>query len=388
MAKKPETYVPPEILKLYEILKTERGWTNGSDYNTWFRENKPEVPQSTLTRWTRAFLKNDAHSVTPSWHVRYREQGSIIPEKFSAIKSGKIREERDKWRADGEIRYANIHDFHRPHGDGALLSLSARIVKDFEPNVFPVFSDWLDMDRVTAHTPNPGSATISLTDESSKEVLNSLSEIEKLSLETYEIFGKILPKSCTKLNLWGNHEQWLLRNILDLSSTSPIGIEFASYFVDKLFSSFEDRGLLWVDGEKNVWFPVLKNFWVGHGHLSRSTTGGTAAAYLKRLKYSASIAVGHTHRQEVVWETLPFSERRFAAVSGTLGPVQTIYSMRDFRSHNWGFQLITHPIGSAKGIKLQDVVIYYEDGYYKTHANGIEYSEKATIEYEEMMDYV
>jgi hypothetical protein len=382
MDRSPETFVPENILNLLNDLKEKYNWSDVNKYNSWLKLNKPDVPRSTRTRWTRSFIKNQAHSVTPSWHTHYRYEKSIIPEKFSTIKDGRIGAARASWRDSGYIRYVNISDFHRPYNDGALLTLAMRVVKAFEPNIFPCFSDWLDMDRFKQHPPKPGNYDIEYHDETKRQ--DKFTELEELSIETINLVKSHLSKDCTLLNVWGNHEQWLLRSLIG----ETIDGEFGEYFVNKYFKMLDDSGVLWIDGEKNHWFPVTKHFWIGHGHRSRSGYGKTAQGYLNLVKNQASVAVGHTHRQEVVRVAVPFDGERFACVAGTLGQVQPIYANREFMGHNWGFQLIEHPIEGSKGNHVEDVRVYYKDGYYVTNVFGKEYSEQATIEYDEYMDFI
>lgn len=384
MNKLPETFVPEDILNILETLKKENRWNTTKEYNEHIRTIRPNVPRSTITRWTRAFLSGSAHSETPSWHVRHRSISGIVPEKFSAIKSGRIKEEREKWKYKGEIRYANVSDFHRPLGDGALLTLAMRVIKDFEPNIFPAFSDWLDMDRFSRHSKKPSTFSTRYEDDNDR---NRFKELRTLSVETVELVRQHIPKDCTLINLWGNHENWLLRYLIDIHNSTEGGEDIIEYFIDDYFSLLESLDVLWVDGETNHWFPITKEFWVGHGHRSRNGSGKTALSYLTNIKYAASIAVGHTHRQEVVSVPLPYIGNRFCAVAGTLGQLQPNYSNKEFMGHNWGFQLIEHPFDGAKGSHVEDVRIYYKDGYYICKAYGKEYSEQATIEYDEFMDF-
>jgi hypothetical protein len=387
--KSAETFIPEEILNVLQALKAKHNWVDVSPYNKWLRENRPTIPKSTVTRWTRSFTTGAAHSETPTWHKHYREEKSLVPSRFSALKNGAIQAARAQWERDGQIRYVNMSDFHRPLGDGAILTLGMRIVRDFKPNAFPCFTDWFDMDRFNQHPPKPGSAGVEFSDDPENEEIvierkNKFSELEAMSLETINMVKAAVPVDCVLLNLWGNHEQWLLRSMLG----EQIDSEFGEYYIDKYFQLLYDNDILWCEGEKNHWLPLTKLFWVGHGHRSRSGFGKTAQGYLNLLRATASVAVGHTHRQEVVYVPVPYDGQRFAAVAGTMGQVQPVYTNREFTGHSWGFQLIEHPFHHSKGNHVEDVRINYQDGYYVTRVFGKEYSEQATFTYDEYMDFI
>lgn len=386
-----ETFVPIEILEALQQLQAEKNF--GSDpkkYNTWLMQNRPSVPRSTRTRWVRAFIKGLAHSVTPTWHTRYREDMSLVPKHFSVLRTERLQAEREKWMKSGGIRYANISDFHRPHGDGALITLGLRIVQDFQPNIMPAFSDWLDMDRFSQHAKKSGSYTVEFDDdaEQSTQRRNKIRELEQLSLETLNIVKSYIPETCSLLNVWGNHEQWLLRYIINMNSATPGSDDFAEYFIENYFKMLDDNGVMWIEGDRNHWFPITREFWIAHGHRAKGGANKTPIAYLNYTKFAASIAVGHTHRQEVVFQEVPYVGQRFCAVAGTLGPVQPFYASRDFLGHSWGFQLIEHPVEGCKGSHVEDVRIHYRDGYYVARAFGKEYSEPSTVQYDEFHDFI
>src|SRR5690349_17571153 len=105
--RKSETYVPDDILALLKGIQQEKGWTDVKKYNKFLKDNIPNAPKSTITRWVRAFTSGVAHSNTPSWHTRYRANETFVPQRFSALRDGRLSAEREKWRSDGQIRYAN-----------------------------------------------------------------------------------------------------------------------------------------------------------------------------------------------------------------------------------------------------------------------------------------
>lgn len=388
MTRASETYIPPEILSVFKGLQQEHGWTDAGKYNEYIRKNMPTVPRSTMTRWTRSFVSGESHSVTPEWHTRYRSNETFVPSRFSALRNGRLTAERDKWKNAGGIRYANISDFHRPFTDGALLTLGMDVIKDFEPNIFPAFSDWLDMDRFNQHAPKPSTAVTTFEDsETGDRRKNRLTELKELSLETIEMVQEAVPKDCTFINVWGNHENWLLRYLLNIQQSYNGGDDFVDYFISDYFGLLDKKNILWVEGERNFWLPITRQFWIAHGHKSRSGSGKTGSAYLTANRFCASVAVGHTHRQEVVTVPVPYDGYRFAAVAGTMGQLQPNYASREFLGHNWGFQLIEHPLEGSKGAHVEDVRIIHQDGYYVCKAYGKEYSQKAEIQYDEYIDF-
>lgn len=294
------------------------------------------------------------------------------------------------WEKAGEIRYGNIHCIHRPNGDGALLSLAAMVLKDFKPNAMPAMSDWLDLDRFKPHKQRPHDAVSKIDNEEiAHQRRNRFKEFEILSEETFGVLRSAAPDDCVWLNLWGNHETWVLRYLLDsaIASNREAGLDLAEMYIERYFSKLDELGILWVEADRRNWLPLTKTFWVSHGNRVRRTENATTRAYLNDLK-TISTATGHIHRQEVSWTVLPYGERRFAAASGTLGPVQPSYNRQDFKQHEWGFQLITHPFedGSKYPPEVDDVRIYQIDGYYVTKWRGQEYSIKAEFEYDELLD--
>lgn len=381
MTRVSETYVPSDVLALLTTAQAEHGWTKSKQYNKAIKAAMPNVPQSTLTRWTRAFIKGDAHSVTPSWHTRHQQDDNFVPIRFSCLRDGRIQAEREKWRKAGGIRYANISDFHIPYNDGALLTLGMDIVKDFEPNVFPAMSDWLDMTRFNQHAPK-----VSTAGEDGSPEPNRLYDFRDMIMSTVKMVKEVVPKDCSLINLFGNHEAWLLRYLLNIKTLTGAN-ELVSLYIDDIFTFLEEQGILWCEQDQLHWLPLTKEFFVGHGHKARGGINRTAAAYLNSFRNSISVAVGHSHRQELIQMNLPYGGERFAAVAGTMGQLQPTYANKDFLGHNMGFQLIEHPIEGNRGLHAENVRIRYQDGYYVTKAYGKEYSQKAETVYDEYLDF-
>lgn len=380
--RKSETYIPADVLAVLNTAHVQNGWTDVKNYNKVIKAIIPNVPQSTLTRWTRAFIAGKAHSNTPTWHTRTQQDDNFVPKKFSALRNGRIQSERDKWAKVGQIRYPNISDFHRPYNDGALLTLGMDMIKDFEPNVFPAMSDWLDMTRFNQHPPK-----VSTSGDVDENVPNNrLIEFRDLVMSTVQMVKEVIPKDCTLVNLFGNHEAWLLRYLLNIKILTGAN-ELVSFYIDDIFTFLEEQDILWCEQDQLHWLPLTKEFFVGHGHKARGGLNRTAAAYLNSFRNSISVAVGHSHRQELVQINLPYGGERFAAVAGTMGQLQPTYANRDFLGHNMGFQLIEHPIEGNRGIHVENVRIRYEDGFYVGKAYGKEYSQKAETVYDEYMDF-
>lgn len=389
--RKSETYIPPEILAALQTAKVTHNWTTTKKYNSFIQETFPNVPKSTRTRWTRAFVNGLAHSETPTWHKRYQQDDNFVPLRFSAIRSGRIQAEREKWRVQGGIRYANISDFHRPYNDGALLTLGMDIIKDFEPNVFPAMSDWFDMTRFNQHAPRVSTAGKVIYDDYDEiveiEPSNKLLEFKGLVKETVGMVKEVVPDDCSLINLFGNHEAWLLRYLLNIRNLVHGADDLVDYFINDIFTFLEEQDILWCEQDQLHWLPLTKEFFVGHGHKARGGLNRTANAYLNSFRNSVSVAVGHSHRQELVQINLPYGGERFAAVAGTMGQLQPTYANRDFLGHNMGFQLIEHPIEGNRGVHVENVRIRYQDGYYVTTAFGKEYSQMAGLKYDEYMDF-
>lgn len=388
--RKSETYVPPEILAALQTAQLTHGWTTTKKYNDFVKDTFPEVPRSTRTRWTRSFVAGLAHTETPTWHKRYQQDDNFVPLRFSTLRNGRMQSERDKWKASGQIRYANVSDFHRPYNDGALLTLMGDIVKVFEPNIFPAMSDWFDMTRFNQHAAKVSTAgTVTYDDYDNVidfEPSNKLMEFRGLVVDTVKMVKEVVPKDCSLVNLFGNHEAWLLRYLLNIKNLTGAD-DLVNYFIDDIFTFLEDQDILWCEQDQLHWLPITREFFIGHGHKARGGLNRTANAYLSSFRNAVSVAVGHSHRQELVQINLPYGGERFAAVAGTLGQLQPSYANRDFLGHNMGFQLIEHPIEGNRGIHVEDVRIRYQDGYYVARAYGKEYSQKAEIQYDPMMDF-
>lgn len=382
-----ESYVPPEILELFQTLQEQHGWTDVRDFNKYIRDNKPNVPKSTRKRWSRAFIDGRAHTETPTWHVRYRDTSSIVPEKYSALRGGQFREAQETWRREKWIKYANVGDLHRPLGDGALLSLALEIIQDFEPNAIPYFSDWLDMDRFKPHATKPGDAVETIIDETAYAPRrNKYDEFEQLCEETITAFDSVLPEGCVKLNLFGNHEIWILRHLMGLQNTrsEQSDPDLVERVINQFFDMFQSHNILWVEADRHRYVPLCEHLWVGHGHKAKGGEGATARAYMNQVRGDVSIAVGHSHRQEIIWSKTP-REEHFYAVAGTLGRIRPAYAQHEFLGHNWGFQLITQPFNGWKGATVEDIRIFYKDGFYVTNWRGKEYSQQATLEYDGLL---
>lgn len=376
-----ETYVPREYLDILTSLM-EQGIADPRRLNQKFKDRFPDIPRSTRTRWIRSILAGAAHDHTPSWHRRTEEPKSIVPRRFSALANGRYQEAQDQWKAAGEIRLPNITCLHRPLGDGALLSLAMQVLHDFKPNVMPAMTDWLHMNRFSQHAPKP--QTFIPEEPSLGTQVNRYREFRELSLETVEMFRSVTPKDCVYLNMWGNHEHWILREFLRILQLTE-DEDLVEDRVDEIFQMFEDHDVLWCEQDERRFLPLTKHLLLGHGWLTRSGLGTTAKAYINKFGGQISIAVGHTHRQEHLWTRGPLYEH-FAAVAGTLGLLRNVYNNKDWVDHNWGFQLITHPYEGWKGATVEDVKIYYQKGYYITKWRGREYSEKATFDYDPLLD--
>lgn len=371
--KQSETFVPPDILPIYQTLSSENGWQTTTEYNQWFYAHKPTIPKSSVKRWSRAFVTGKAHSVTPDWHIFYKENQSIVPDSFSALQDGQFSAAQEQLEKEGVIRYVNISDFHQPFGDGALLSLAGQIITDFKPNVFPFFSDWLDMSRFSLHAVKPS------TVRNGNKPINKYDEFTNFSTVLINFISTCLPENCIRLNLWGNHENWILRYLLNISSGQDL--DLVEWYITKYFELLKKHNILWVEADRNQFLPLTEHFWIGHGNKSRNGEGATARMYLNQMRGAVSIAAGHSHRQEVLWLKTP-REEHFCAVAGTLGVLRPAYAHHSFMGHNWGFQVITHPTKGWKGAAVEDIRIYYEEGYYLAHWRGKEYSEKATVQYD------
>lgn len=383
-----ERYIPEQFLNFLEKISQENPSATSEDFNKAIRATFPDVPTSSRTRWVRAFVDNQAHSETPEWHTRYRMESGLVPIQFSAIRSGQFAEERKKWQKDGIIKYVNWSCWHRPYGDGALISLAQQVVNDFNPNVVPVMSDFIDTDRFSRHAKKVSTFKYEVTDEGEyRKQGNKYDEFLNLSLSSIQAAKDAVPnKDCTFLNLWGNHENWYLSYLIGLSQTSGDS-DLIDIFIDKYFTKLQDVGALWMEQDSRRYVPLNQHWWVGHGHRSRNTEGGTAKAFMNSVGKAVSISVGHTHRQEVLWSQTPAS-RQFYAIAGTLGQLRRHYAMNDFSGHNWGFQLITSPFEGWKNATVEDVQIFYQNGYYTTNVRGKSYSEKATIDYDPLWDMV
>lgn len=373
VATKPiESFVPPDILDTLIHLNALNGWSDTRLYNNYLYTNKPNIPRSSVKRWTKAFVDGRAHSETPTWHTYYRDTTSILSEKYSDVSNGKYKEEREKWARDGYIRYVNISDFHRPNNDNALLLLALQIIKDYQPNVFPFYSDWFDMNAFKPHPTRPFEA-------GNKNTPNKYTEFEQLITETTDLIVSVLPKNCSRLNLWGNHENWILKRLLNIASTHAEN-DLMEWVIEKFFTLFQKYNVLWLEADANKYIPLTEHFWVGHGDKSRQGLGATARAYLNETVGAVSIAAGHSHRQEVLFQKSPVAEH-FAAIAGTMGNLQPNYARAGAMGHNWGFQLITHPFVGWEGVAVEDIRINYRDGYYISFWRGQEYSQKANWEY-------
>lgn len=372
-----ESFIDKDFVNIYHELRERHGWSDTRNYNKFFYTNHPKIPKSTVKRWSKAFVSGTYHSVTPDWHVRYREDVSLVPERFSDLRNGRWLEEKKRLSSFSRIKYVNAGDFHWPRADGALVSLLAMVVEDYKPNVMPYFCDWLEQDQFSLHAPQMQDGG-----EKTDSPVNRYKEVEILSDTLINIFDSVLPEDCIRLNLWGNHEDFILRylgNIGRLSSDNDI----FDYFVDKLFTKYQNNNILWLEPDRNLYIPLTPIFWVTHGRNSRNSEGGTAKSYMSKVKHAVSMAAQHTHRQEVLWTTTPVGEH-FYAISGTLGDRIRAWNRNDFRSHNWGFQLIDHPVDTWRGAHVEDVRVHYKDGFYVCRANGKEYSIQSTIRYEEL----
>lgn len=377
----PETYVPRAYLDLLLSLQAQ-GFDDHRKLNQKFKTQFPDVPRSTRNRWIRSILGGAAHAETPTWHRRTEEPKSIVPRRFSALANGRFDEAQAQWKADGEIRLPNITCLHRPLGDGALLSLAMQMIHDFKPNAMPAMTDWLHMNRFSQHAPKP--QTFIPEESSLGSKVNRYKEFRLLSTETVDMFRSVTPKDCVFLNMWGNHEQWILRELLRVIMLTD-DIDLVEDKVDEIFQMLEDLDVLWCEQDERRFLMLTQHFLLGHGWLTRSGIGTTAKAYLNKFGGQLSVAVGHTHRQEDVWSRGPLYEH-FAAVAGTLGLLRNVYNGKDWVDHNWGFQFITHPYEGWKGATVEDVKIYYKKGYYLAKWRGREYSEKATFDYDPLQD--
>jgi hypothetical protein len=376
-----EAFIPDDIFSLLTELQEENGWTETKKYNTWFYKHRSRIPKSSVKRWTRAFLSGNGHSNTPAHHVRYREDASIIPDKFSDLRNGRIEEERKKWVHDGYIRYVNFSDFHYPSQDGALLSLVMQIIEQFQPNVMPYMSDWQDMDRFNPHPTKSGTMRLREVSPIPQKRRNKYNEFETATQELIDAVDSVVPADCSRINVWGNHEQWILRHLI-ASSQKTTDTDMMEWYIDRYFTLLQDNDVLWVEADRNDYFPLTEHFWITHGFKARKAPGATARAYMGDMWGQISIAAGHTHRQETLWAKSPVSEH-FYAIAGTLGTLRPGYAKRNFLGHNWGGQLITHPVEGWKGADVEDIRIHYRDGFYVTTWRGKEYSERATIDYDD-----
>lgn len=375
-----ESYVPETYLSYIQNLLTKS--SDIRTLNRRFQAQFPDVPHSTRTRWIRAAVGGTAHSNTPTWHRRTEEPKSIVPRTFSALANGRYKEAQRKWELDGEIRLPNITCLHRPLGDGALITLAMQMIHDFKPNVMPAMSDWLHMNRFSQHAPKPQTFIPEEPPLGTKR--NRYREFDDLVVETIDMFRSVTPRDCVFLNMWGNHEHWILREFLRILQLTD-DEDLVEDKVNEIFQMFEDRDVLWMEQDERRFIPLTKHLLLGHGWLTRTGIGTTAKAYLNKFGGQISIAVGHTHRQEDAWTRGPLYEH-FAAVAGTLGLLRNVYNSKDWVDHNWGFQFITHPYEGWKGAEVENVRIFYKNGYYVAKWRGREYSEKATFDYDPLID--
>jgi hypothetical protein len=230
-------------------------------------------------------------------------------------------------------------------------------------------SDTLDADAVSRHPSKPHTSRVRVLDEDIyQKNKNKFVEFKTLSLDFIADVREVVPSDCSLINLWGNHEYWYLSKLLKVVEVTG-DVDLIEYYISSYFDALQEAGVLWVEADRRIWTPLIKDmFWVSHGNLARSGEGATAKAYMAKLMNSISVAVGHSHRQEG-------------------GPKLRGYNKSDWVAHNWGFQTITHPTDNWRGVRVEDVRIHLRDGYYVTHWRDREYSEKATIVYDELFDY-
>lgn len=377
-----ERYVPPEILTFLQELRESNGWTKSKPYNDALRKLDPSIPRSTVTRWTRAFLTDEAHTETPSWHRRYRSDSSLVPDHFSALKSGEFDESLQRISASGEFRYLNWSCWHRPVGDGALISVALQIAHDFRPNIVPMMSDFLHMDRFKPHAAKPHDAGTQIHDETLyKPNRNKYIELNTLTTECIDMVRSAVGDDALLLNLWGNHENWIMRHLLDIAAVAG-DADIVEKIAEDYFSLLQSKGVLWVEMDSHRYLPLSQHFWIGHGHLSGKNV---AQKYHNKLNSAVSLAIGHVHSEDVMWVRTPRDEH-FVAVAPTLGVLTNGYNHHDFTAHNWGLQLITHPTEGWMGATVETVRIQYRNGYYVARWRDKEYSEKATFEYHPVRD--
>lgn len=195
-----------------------------------------------------------------------------------------------------EMKTMVISDVHIPHHDEEALKATLKYAKIYKPDNFVISGDYVDFYNLSKFDKNP-ERKFTIPDElkQAQEVLNRISNV--------------LPRSCNKVFIQGNHENRLQGYIW--RNPELEGLEELK--LTKLLK-LKENGFKEVKVDREYWGEETGHYKVGDTIIMHGDSRLNGAKTSIKSGYSAhntmtnlmsSVVLGHVHRGAVVYHRTP-----------------------------------------------------------------------------------
>jgi len=231
--------------------------------------------------------------------------------------SPKESETRLKTPTSPVLRGLIIPDVHAPYHDGKAYACLKTVAKKWRPDVAVCLGDFADFVAVSSHPKDPS------------RILPFPEEVAGVNVALDEL-DSVLARCPTKYYLEGNHETRLERYMLKQAPEVRNWVDW--------------RDMLRLDQRGWRVTPYKSSLELGHLTLTHDLGRcGMHAAKESLNDLGKSVAFGHTHRMQVIYQGKVAGDRHVGATLGWLGDPEAIdYRHRDMVRRDWqhGFGVV------------------------------------------------
>lgn len=175
-------------------------------------------------------------------------------------------------------------DFHCPKNDLVATEAAFRFIPYFKPDIFIQLGDFCDLSSISRHDFRTRSEFITLEDE----LASANGYLDRLD--------KTLPKTCRKIMIGGNHEDWYemarMKSLTIPDKMSRTMISWKESWAHEY--ELPKRGWEWVNYNERVTIGKL-TFTHGMG-----SGGAGMPAYLAKKLPGRNVVCGHSHRHTLI----------------------------------------------------------------------------------------
>lgn len=195
-------------------------------------------------------------------------------------KSDKVRKLYHRLQKNQEGIHIILGCMHVPSHNKVLVSKILELIKNQNVIGFHLIGDFLDLKSLSPH-------------EAKRLNTSTLGSEYKEGNNVLDLFDSVLPKSCKKTYIFGNHEEWFYKFKSDLKNQT---------FIDAVKSPAEalnlkERGYTVLEDWKDSYIQI-GDYQIFHGIYCSTNP---VKAHIDKIKSSCIFA--HTHRSQVWFES-------------------------------------------------------------------------------------